>query len=135
MVDQFFATAAVDLSQPPALHAMRISAKRVRYAVEIFAGAFDPVLRQEIYPLVVEIQEKLGAINDHVTAAELFTTWIGQADDPALAEILQPLVAREHEGIERHRQEFLTWWTAGRSTELRRRFDEQLSTHRHEQSA
>ena len=60
LVDQFFAAAAADLSQAAALHAMRICGKRVRYGMEIFAGAFDPALRQEIYPLVVEIQEKLG---------------------------------------------------------------------------
>ncbi len=83
LVDQFFLSAAADLNQPAALHAMRICGKRVRYAMEIFAGAFGPSLRQELYPLVVEIQEKLGGINDHVTAAELYAEWLDQTESAA----------------------------------------------------
>jgi CHAD domain-containing protein len=134
LVDQFFASTA-DLGAAPALHTMRICGKRVRYGMEIFVGAFEPALRQEIYPLVVEIQEKLGGINDHVTAADLFAGWLERADDPALSEILRPLVDQEHQAVEQRRQEFLAWWTAGRSAELRRRFDQQLGNQKHERSA
>jgi CHAD domain-containing protein len=135
LVDQFFTAAAADLTQAAALHAMRIAGKRVRYGMEIFGGAFGPALRQEIYPLVVEIQEKLGAINDHVTAAQLYSGWLGQSDDPELAEILRPQIEDEHAATERQSREFLQWWTAGRSAELLRRFDEQLGRLPREQSA
>jgi CHAD domain-containing protein len=135
LLDQFFLAAGADLKPPAALHAMRICGKRVRYAMEIFAGAFGPALRKELYPQVAEIQEKLGGINDHVTAAELYAAWLEGAEDPELAEILRPRIAEEHDAIAQRQREFLAWWTASRSAELRRRFDEQLTDRAHEQSA
>ncbi len=135
LVDQFFAAAAADLSQPDALHGMRICGKRVRYAMEIFVGAFGPELRQEIYPIVAEIQDKLGKINDHVTAARLYNDWLDRAEDADVAEVLRPLIEAEHQAIDEGRHDFLAWWTAGRSDDLRRRFDDQLAVHQHGQSA
>ena len=117
------------------MHALRICGKRVRYAIEIFVGAFGPEMRQEIYPIVAEIQEKLGKIIDHVTAAGLYADWLDRVDDPDVAELLRPLIAEEHQAIDQGRHEFLAWWTAGRSADLRRRFDEQFAAEPHGQSA
>jgi CHAD domain-containing protein len=47
---------------------MRICGKRVRYAMELLAGALDHSFRRELYPTFAEVQEKLGTINDHATA-------------------------------------------------------------------
>ena len=56
-----------------ALHAFRIQGKQVRYAMEIFAGAFPPEFREQLYPIVETLQDRLGAINDHVTAQTHFS--------------------------------------------------------------
>jgi CHAD domain-containing protein len=124
LVDQFFTAAAADFSDYPALHAFRIQGKQLRYATEIFAGAFDRRLRSEIYPLVEQLQEKLGAINDHATAKELFTAWLAEAD--GTCEVLSALIAAEDDALEIARQAFFAWWTVDRAADLRRRFHELL---------
>ncbi|MBP3956788.1 CHAD domain-containing protein [Gemmata sp. G18] len=47
-----------------ALHALRITAKRLRYAIEIFADCFPPLLKDTIYPAVERVQEVLGEVQD-----------------------------------------------------------------------
>ena len=64
---------AADLSDVANLHQMRISGKRVRYAMELLAGAFDDSFRTELYPIYAEVQELLGTINDHATAITMLT--------------------------------------------------------------
>ena len=43
---------------------LRLAAKRLRYALEIFAPCFGGAIRRELYPRVEELQELLGRIND-----------------------------------------------------------------------
>lgn len=59
-------TAAVESnpSNPTDLHQLRIQAKRVRYALEIFADCFPPVFKESVYPAVEGVQELLGHIQD-----------------------------------------------------------------------
>lgn len=53
------------------LHALRIAGKRLRYALEFFAEALDPSLKDAI-KRVVALQDHLGALNDaSVTLARL----------------------------------------------------------------
>jgi len=135
LVDRFFAAAAADLGQLDALHGLRICGKRVRYALEIFGGVFGPEMRQEIYPVVAEIQEKLGKINDHVTAARLYADGLDRVEDSDVAGLLHPLIAEERRTIDQGRREFLAWWTASRSADLRRLFENQFADHPQGQSA
>jgi CHAD domain-containing protein len=54
------------------LHQVRILGKRLRYAMEVFAGCFAPAFREEIYPAIEAMQEILGAANDsHVACGRL----------------------------------------------------------------
>jgi CHAD domain-containing protein len=50
------------------LHWVRILAKRLRYAMEVFADCFAPAFREQIYPAVEQMQEILGAANDSYVA-------------------------------------------------------------------
>ena len=103
-----------ELSDAHALHAFRIEGKRVRYAMEIFVGAFPAEFRQTLYPLVASLQEKLGEINDHVTAEAYLTEWRQRFAGHAIAEALDALWQLEHERLEVARREFLAWWTPDR---------------------
>lgn len=51
-------------TEPADLHALRITAKRLRYAIELFADCFPPTLRSTIYPAVEHVQELLGEVQD-----------------------------------------------------------------------
>lgn len=81
LVDTFLETAKADLSDVESLHRMRLAGKRVRYAMELLAGAFDDSFRGELFVAFEEIQERLGTINDHVTAIKIFRGWLERAED------------------------------------------------------
>jgi CHAD domain-containing protein len=51
-------------TNPTDLHQLRILAKRVRYALEIFADCFPPVFKDKVYPVVERVQELLGDVQD-----------------------------------------------------------------------
>jgi CHAD domain-containing protein len=70
---EFTAAAEANPTETPALHALRIQGKRLRYAIEIFADCFPPVLKQDVYPLVERLQEELGDVQDAVVGMERLT--------------------------------------------------------------
>jgi len=126
IVDDFFVAAASNTLNDKTLHRMRVSGKQVRYAMELTAGAFDASFREELYPTFVEVQEKLGEINDHVTAIATFTDWFDRSDDDESRTELSELIATEEKKLDQIREEFRVWWTVDRTTRLRRRFNEVL---------
>ena len=58
-----------------ALHAFRIRAKAVRYTIELVAPGIRTGTSQEVYPIVEELQERLGKVQDHVTARQHIRKW------------------------------------------------------------
>src|SRR5205085_1605887 len=66
LADTFLAAMPGDSSDVVALHQFRIRAKALRYAIEIVASAFEPELRTDLYPVVGQLQERLGRVQDHV---------------------------------------------------------------------
>lgn len=96
------------------LHQLRIAAKRLRYAIEIFHSAAAPELRVELYPQVEELQERLGAINDHNASQARLQAWLGDLPADGLAAFVASIVVSEHAEAVRLQREFLTWWTPER---------------------
>ena len=64
LVREFTATVEANPTEADALHALRIVAKRLRYAIEIFAGCFPPAIKETIYPSVERVQDILGDVQD-----------------------------------------------------------------------
>jgi CHAD domain-containing protein len=124
---QYLQAAGAELTDADALHAFRIQGKQVRYAMEVFAGAFDEEFRTELYPVVVTLQERLGAINDYVTARAHLATWREETDSCALRQALEIKMQQEQRLLESTRREFLNWWTPERREDLRRRFARYVS--------
>ena len=63
---------AGDLDDYSQLHQVRIAGKRLRYAMEVFAACFTAPFRDQLYPVVEEMQEILGDANDsNVTLGHL----------------------------------------------------------------
>jgi CHAD domain-containing protein len=89
--------------------------------MEIFAGAFEPWFRKDLYRQVETLQEKLGEINDHATAQERLQSWLTD-DNCELRGALEALIAEEKEALEQSRRHFLNWWTLEHRDELRRGF-------------
>ncbi len=70
LLGTFNAAAAANPGDPAAMHRLRIGGKRLRYALEIFAGCFPTAFKDAIYPAVEQLQEILGAIQDSTVGAE-----------------------------------------------------------------
>lgn len=109
-----------------ALHALRIAAKRLRYAMELFGGAFDGAFRGAMYDEVEGLQEILGALNDHVTAAASLARRVARAKDPRVAARLRQLAAVESRSRDDRRRALFAWWTPERVRALAARFAERL---------
>jgi CHAD domain-containing protein len=110
------------LEEAEALHAFRIQGKQVRYVMEIFGGAFDDDFRQQLYPMVADLQDRLGNINDHVTAKTYFAEWHTATQSCVVRRALEFAIAHEQQAFEAAKREFLDWWTAPRRQDLRSRF-------------
>ncbi len=127
VADPFFESAKGELSDVEHLHQFRIRGKSLRYAMEIFVAAFPPHFREELYPLLATVQDKLGEINDHATAIERFERWITEWSDPDLCRPLGALLDAERRALSQCRAQFQAWWTPERASDWQRRFDEVLS--------
>ncbi len=126
-VAKFFQAATSDLSQIEALHEMRIVGKRLRYALEIYAGAFPDALRHDLYPVFAIVQEKLGEINDHATALRLFDTWRQAIRGKKAGQRMQLLVADEQRRLDAACEAFRQWWTPPRAESLKTGFQQLLA--------
>jgi hypothetical protein len=84
----------------------------------LVAPAFGPELRDELYPIVEELQERLGRIQDHVTAAERCRAWVGMTRDDDLQERLGELEEAERRGLTDSIHEFHDWWNDERVAQV-----------------
>ncbi|MEX2188242.1 MAG: CHAD domain-containing protein [Pirellulales bacterium] len=128
------------------LHAMRIAAKRFRYVLELFSGVAEG-LRDEVYPLVEQVQQRLGDANDRAVGANQLSVWRrrharrrraergadGIADigstEVNLAEV-EAIAKRERKKATAARRDFLQWWTVERCESLAQRFEELMASTR-----
>jgi CHAD domain-containing protein len=129
VLEPFFEAAAVNSADLDALHKFRIAGKKLRYTMELLAGAYPRSFRKELYGEIVALQEKLGAINDHRVARARYFAWADEEGiDPAYADLLRRMAQSEERCLEETRCEFSAWWSDQRTSELRQRFDAMLST-------
>ncbi|REK19132.1 MAG: CHAD domain-containing protein [Planctomycetota bacterium] len=122
LVIPYLQAAGSEMNDAESLHAFRIRSKQVRYAMELFAGAFDEDFRRALYPIVADLQDKLGEINDHVTAQNYLTAWREQTDAPAVLNAIDAGLAHEQQAFAASRDRFLAWWTPERRQDLHSRF-------------
>jgi CHAD domain-containing protein len=115
----FFAAMPDETADPAALHQFRIRAKALRYTIELVAPAFAPELRDEHYPIIEELQERLGNVQDHVTASDRLQRWARGARDAAEQDLLRELAAEEGVRLDEELRQFRKWWTAERAEALR----------------
>ena len=122
----FFAAASGALESIEQLHDFRLHGKQFRYAIEIFAEPLGPALRAEVYPLVEQLQERLGAINDHAQSIERYASWRATWQDPELEVLLGSLETDARQALSASAREFGAWWTPERRDDLQQRFEHAL---------
>jgi CHAD domain-containing protein len=122
VLKKFLRAAKADLSSDDALHALRIRAKKLRYAMEIVASAFEPAFRKKLYPQISRYQDLLGIVNDHATAKVLFHEWWAKSQDGPQRAFLEGLILAESVAHRDLRETFLALWTPKVVGRLRRQF-------------
>jgi CHAD domain-containing protein len=127
LVETFFQAAPADGSDAAALHQFRIRGKELRYAMELLGGAFPAELRDKLYPVVETLQDMLGEINDHATAALHLRGQLEEAKDPGERNHLHRVLDREKVHYEQACQAFLAWWTPRQQEALRSGFEALLA--------
>lgn len=74
--------------------------------------------------MIASLQDRLGKINDHVTAQALFQSWLAPLEANDLAADLAARVVVEHEATKQLERRFLKWWTEKRIVKLEARLHE-----------
>ena len=88
-IERFVArSSSSNLTDPKALHRMRIAEKRMRYSLELLEGAGGAV--EKVAPVVEELQDRLGQISDHDTARGLLLRWRDSSRDEGMREVFSP---------------------------------------------
>lgn len=102
-------------TEPDALHQLRILGKRVRYAMELFAGCFAPPLKDELYPAVEKVQEILGGVQDAAVGVENITDLRDRAkaalpgEWPRIQKGITRLIAAQRAKLPGGKKAFAAW--------------------------
>lgn len=116
---EFFAGMPDDVSDLKELHQFRIRGKQMRYAMELLAPAFPKSFRTELYPVVENLQELLGDVNDHRNACLRLQRWKKAESTKKRTAYLRKLLKAERMELKNSLQRFQAWWTPARALELR----------------
>jgi CHAD domain-containing protein len=118
VADKFAIAMPNESSEPEELHQFRIRAKALRYAIELVAPAFGPELRDETYPMIEELQERLGKVQDHVAAIDRCRGWSEITRSTLMRTRLDELMSAERRGLVDSVRTFHAWWTEERAASL-----------------
>ncbi len=122
LMEDFLKLGAGDLSDFAKLHELRILGKRLRYAMELLSGGFHKQFRSDLYPMVEQLQDKLGLINDYASASARCQRWLQQI--PADPDQWKHLAEVQQQAADQAADDFRKWWTGGRLGELRDRWEQ-----------
>jgi len=126
LVDHFFAAADRRLRDADEIHSLRIEAKKLRYAVEIFAGVFPAAALARCQDGLERLQGTLGEFTDHAAAADRFRRWSRDESMRSDRETLAAFRRREDALADEARRAFAKWWSRSRRRALKRTFERSL---------
>jgi CHAD domain-containing protein len=121
LLDDLSAAASADLDNYAQLHAVRILAKRLRYAIELFIDCFPPAVIEQVYPRVEAVQDVLGAANDSYQASRRLDELLKVlgSTQPALRDLarggIEGLRAYHRQRVRDQRAAFGDWWRTWQS--------------------
>lgn len=126
ILDRFFAASPADMRDLDGLHRFRIRCKQLRYAMELLASAFPVEFRQQLYPAIELLQDRLGEIQDYAVARDRLGKWISNAVSKRQALHMHALRQQEQERLEELLQSLVAWWTPECERQLRESFDKMI---------
>ncbi|QDT49388.1 CHAD domain protein [Symmachiella dynata] len=121
IVEQFLQDVPGDDYTLEELHQFRIRGKGLRYAMELLAPAYPAEFREQLYPRLGELQEVLGEVNDHCTAAARFDRYATEASKKMEKNFFRRLMQQEEQFSTEAQQKFSEWWTPEFHQEIEKR--------------
>lgn len=106
---------SADLKDEEQLHRVRITGKKLRYAMEIFGDCFTSEFRTDLYPMIEEMQEILGRFNDCRVAIGFLDELRAYAGEflPVAERIYRPLLVsrlrQQRRLMQKERKSFSRW--------------------------
>ena len=122
LLDRFFVRADCKLKAAAEIHRLRITGKKLRYSLEIFAPVFPATNGHACLEALERLQKTLGDFTDHAAAADRFGRWARSADAGPDRDMLVSLREDESQQADIARKAFSKWWNPSRRRSLRRRF-------------
>ncbi len=126
LVDRFIQASRADLTDQGAQHLFRVAGKHLRYALEIFSGALGPSFRDNLYPQLVELQDRLGDANDLAAAIERLNDWRDGSKDEVKQKAFETAAEKVARAYEERRLHFHQWWTNERNARFLTLLDQVL---------
>lgn len=126
LISRFFTRADHKLRDAAEIHRLRIEGKKLRYALEIFAGVFPSRVRARCLEALERLQRSLGEFTDHAAAADRLRRWSHEDGARAERQALTALRRAEDALADRARRAFGKWWNPTRRRQLRRAFERTL---------
>ncbi len=111
IVDRFYFAFPSDNSDLRALHRFRVRVKDLRYTIELLIVTFPIEFKACIYPLIEELQELLGDINDRSVAIAKLGEWRSSCSRKLDRIELKKKMAQESEQLKLAQERFRGWWT------------------------
>jgi len=105
-------------NEAEALHALRISFKKLRYLMEFFRGLY-PAGRQlrDLIEKLSRVQDDLGKFNDRQIQMDMVKAFIGQSDDKAAIKASQQMIKKlelqQREARESFKESYAVYAAAG----------------------
>ena len=111
IVDRFYFAFPSDNGDLRALHRFRVRVKNLRYTIELLIVAFPSELKACIYPLIEELQELLGDINDRSVAIAKLRDWRTSCSRKLDRIELKKKMTQELKQLKLAQERFRCWWT------------------------
>jgi CHAD domain-containing protein len=99
-----------------AWHQLRISARRLRYTIEVLHPALDQVAAKDLIARLVRVQDVLGAMNDAALAAAEAEAWLasdaggGSDSSVTTSDAVRAYAGEQHAEMARLRRSFAPVW-------------------------
>lgn len=106
----FFLAVPTDTHDTQLLHQFRVRGKQLRYVIEALSSAFPQSIREQLYPAVETLQEKLGQINDYSVAIGILQHMLDEAPGRSLREEAGEVLELEKRQLQEQLMRFREWW-------------------------
>lgn len=122
LLDDFFQLALRGSSDIESLHRLRIAGKRIRYVLELVAGAYPASRFKPIYRSFSELQKLFGTVNDHATAVETLGRYRNNCGE-SLRQLIEQQRNAEQRQLDTCVQQLQMTWVDSEWRELQRQFE------------